>query len=220
MPRSTRAVRRRSSPLATTPPTRWWRGPPPAWPRPLDRLLDAWWRVPLRLRLVLVALIIGLAIAGLVHRTTRSPWGRAVPVLVAAADAAPGDDLMATSADWPDDLVPARALTALPGEAIATRPVRAGDVLTELDVARDLADLVRPGEVAIALAQDLPDLPAGARLVVLGTGFDGTGRHLASGRLLARSSEWTWVAVAASAAPSVAAAMATGQVTVALAGPG
>lgn len=163
--------------------------------------------------------MVAVLAVGLLRESSSSPWGAPVPVLVAEADAQPGRPVTTRPADWPRDLVPPDALVTPPDGAVATRPVRAGQVLVRGDLARDLDDLLRDGEVAVPLAQDLPELPAGARVVVLGTSFDGTGRRLATGRLLARSAEWTWVAVSSSNAPAVAAALATGQVIIALAAP-
>ncbi len=191
-------------------------GPPVRWPRPVDRVADGWWRLPARLRVAAIVLVLGLAAAGLVRRSGQSPWGRPVDVVVAEVDADPGAPVTAQHGTWPADLVPADAVTSIAPDAIASRRIRAGEVLTGDHVARGLDDLLAPGEVAVPLAQDLPDLPDDARVVLLGAGFDGTGRRLASGRLVARDDTWTWVAVARAEAADVAAATATGTVTVAV----
>jgi len=166
-------------------------------------------------------LVVALAAAGVVRRSGQSPWGPPVDVVVAAVDIEAGGRVTAESRTWPADLVPADALTSVAPDAVARRRVRAGEVLASGHVARDLDDLLRPGEVAVPLAQDLPDLPDDARVVLLGAGFDGTGRRLASGRLVARDDTWTWVAVPSAQAADLAAAIATGPVTVAVSpGPG
>lgn len=142
-----------------------------------------------------------------------------MPVVVATADTPPGDPVATAVRSWPADLVPDDALATPPADAVAARALRTDAVVTAADVVGDLDDLLRPDEVGIALAQALPDLPTDARVVLLGTGLDGTGVRLAGGRLLARSADWAWVAVDRGAAPGVAAALSTGQVTVALAPP-
>ncbi len=196
-----------------------WSGPLPGWPRPVDHLVESWWRLPARLRLVAVLVLAAVLVVGVTVRGRRSPWGPAVPVVVAATDTRPGSPVVGQVRDRPAGLVPADALATPPTHAVAARHLREGEVVTTADVARDLAELLGPDELGVALAQDLPDLPTHARVALLGTALDGTGRRLAGGRLLARTDGWTWIAVPRSAGPAVAAAVATGQVTVALAPP-
>lgn len=180
-------------------------------------MADGWWRLPARLRVAAVVVVLALATAGIVRRSGQSPWGRPVEVVVATVDVATGGPVLGQHRTWPADLVPDDAVAMVAPNAVATRRIRAGEVVTRSHLARDLDDLLRPGEVALPLAQELPDLPDDARVVVLGAGFDGTGRRLATGRLLARDPGWTWLAVPADDAPDVAAAAATGQVTVGVA---
>lgn len=192
------------------------RGPLPRLPRVLDAASEGWWRLPARVRLLALVLLAALVVAGIVARTSRSPWGPPTTVVVATADRSAGEQVTARTTTRPAAVVPDDALATVPAGRLA-RDVTAGEVLTRAHVADDLDDLLETGEVAIALAQELPRLPAGARLDLLGTGFDGTGTRLGSGRLLAVDDAWTWVALDRATAPGVAAAMATGQVTVALA---
>lgn len=185
----------------------------------MDVVIERWSRLPARLRLVVVLVLVVLVGAGAARRASRTPWGPPVAVVVATADTPPGHPVTTMVRSWPADLVPDDALATSPPDAVAARTLRADAVVTQTDVAEDLDDLLGPNEVAIALAQALPDLPTDARVVLLGTGLDGTGARLAGGRLLTRSADWTWVAVDRGAAPTVAAALSTGQVTVALAPP-
>ncbi len=191
-------------------------GPLPRLPRPLEPLAEGWWRLPARVRLLALLAAGLLASGGLVARSGTSPWGPPVPVLVAATDATPGQPVTARSANWPARLVPPDHLAA-PPEGVATRALRAGEVLTEAHVAPDLSHLLTRGEVAVALDQQL-GLPAGVQVVVLGTDFDGRGRRLGRGRLVAADDTRTWIAVDRVDAPAVAAGLTAGQVTVALAG--
>lgn len=186
------------------------------WPRLVDRVADGWWRLPSRFRVAAIVVVLGLAAIGMARRSGQSPWGRPVDVLVAVADVEPGGPVASRRRTWPADLVPADAMASIAPDAVASGRIRAGEVLTGAHVARGLDDLLRPGEVAVPLAQEVPDLPDDARVVLLGAGFDGAGRRLASGRVVARDETWTWVAVSATRAPDVAAATATGPVTVAL----
>lgn len=179
-------------------------------------MAEAWWRLPRRLRGLAIGGLVVLAGLGVVHRGNQSPWGPTRSVLVASADAHPGDPLTATRRAWPGHLVPDDALSSSPVDHVATTTVQEGQVLTRAHLADGLAGLLGPGEVALPFAQDLPELPPGATLTLLGTGLDGTGRRLGGGRLLARGPTWTWVAVDDRVAPAVAAALATGQVLVGL----
>lgn len=191
-------------------------GPLPRLPGPLDDVAEAWWGLPTRVRLLATAVVVALVVLGLTLRSSTSPWGRPTTVVVAARAAAPGDPLVATTTTWPADLVPADALTT-PRDGIANRAVRAGEVLTRADVAGDLSHLLTTDEVAMTISGAPPGLPATAHLVLLGTDFDGVGRRLGGARLLSRDDETTWVAVDRGVAPAVAAALSTGQVTVAVA---
>lgn len=162
--------------------------------------------------------LVGLAIlvvAGTVQRSSSTPWGPDVRVAVATHDVDAGHPVAAALAWRPARLVPEAALTTVP-DGIATRDLGAGQVVTSNAVGDDLHDLLEPDEVALALAQELPALPADAPLVILGMAFDGTGQALGHGRLLAHTDSWTWIAVARGDAPRIAAATHTGGVQLAL----
>lgn len=191
-------------------------GPLPRLPAPLDATMEGWWRLPPRLRLAATLVVVGLVAVGLALHTTTSRWGPATPVVVATAAAEAGQPLATTHATWPADLVPPDAL-ATPPDGVATRHVRAGEVVTATHVATDLSDLLGHDEVALNLPSVPDGLPRGATLDLLGTDFDGTGRRLGRGRLVAVRQDGAWVVVDRGDAPAVAAALATGQVTVALA---
>lgn len=191
----------------------------PALPGPVDAALEGWWRLPPRLRLLAGAGLVGLVLFGIGARTAASPHGPLVAVPVAQTDATAGDPVAAADVvvqRRPAAFVPDGALDDVPQGRLA-RDVGDGEVVTDRHVVDDVDDLLASGEVALALAQHLPSLPARADLVVLGTALDGTGRMLATARLLAAGPEWTWIALPVEAAPDVAAGMATGGITVVVA---
>jgi hypothetical protein len=65
----------------------------------------------------------------------RREWGTTTTALVAAADHEPGDPVRTRAVDLPVAAVPDTALTTLDDDAIATRQLVEGAVLTPLDVA-------------------------------------------------------------------------------------
>lgn len=195
-------------------------GPLPALPAVVDTAVEGWWRLPPRVRALALVVLGALVVFGITSHTSASPHGPTRMVVVARADATAGEPV--STADVavlgrPAAFVPDGALEAIPDGRLA-RDLGAGEVVTSRHVVDDLHGLLRPGEVAIAVDHHVPPLPARADLQVLGTAFDGSGRHLADARLLAADPEWTWIAVAAGTAPDIAAALATGGVTLAIAG--
>lgn len=114
-------------------------GPSPAWPRPIDALVEWWARLPPRLRLAaVVALIVAAAVTTQLRvQAAESRWGDApVEVLVATEDLPLG----ATAADGlrrarlPPRSLPAQALAEVDDDAVLTAPLPDGAVLTELHV--------------------------------------------------------------------------------------
>lgn len=192
-------------------------GPPPSLPSLVDAASERWWRLPPRARVAAVLAAGLLLLAAGAGHVASSPWGPPVTVVVATRDLAIGEEL--TTADvrrtgWPADLVPAGALSDPAGTVVA--PVPAGSVVTDRHVARDgLARALPDGMVAVPLpAELLPEVPAGARLDLVGATLDGRGVTLAHRALvLAAGGPQVWVAVDHAAAADVAAAGATGQLT-------
>lgn len=203
----------------TTTPARglgWLHGP--AWrvPAGLDGAVEGWWRLPVRLRMLAVLLLVAVVVGGIVHRTSRSPWGPPVEVAVATTDATAGQPVAAEMATRPSRLVPDDAVASVPDGRL-TRDIGAGEVLTDGHVADDLSSLLVAGEVAIALDQPLPPLPNHAALEVLGLGLDGVGQRLATARLVTIDDPWAWIAIDRADAPAVVAALNTGGVSLVLA---
>lgn len=194
-------------------------GPPPALPGRLDDLAEAWWRLPPRVRAVLVAAaalaVLLLAGAG----ATRSPWGGTVRVPVAARDLPPGVELSATDVrwrDWPAALAPEPVAPV--GEVLAVGLVRDALIRPDHFLVPGAAGGIGDDEAVVVLdAATLPAAARGQRIDLLAGGYDGTGRVLArAARVVAVDDGRVWVAVARADAPAVAGAAAAGSVTGAL----
>ncbi|HKJ56802.1 MAG TPA: hypothetical protein VJ978_12535 [Nitriliruptoraceae bacterium] len=160
----------------------------------------------------------GMVIFGVVEHTTATPWGPPVQVVVATADADAGSAVSAEVVGRPRRLVPADAVDAVP-EGLLARDIGAGEVVTSRHLATGIDGLLEPGEVALAVPDELPPLPDHAHMEVLATTLDGTASRLGTARLMATEPDWLWIAVPATIAPDVAAAMARGGIALALAPP-
>ncbi len=210
-----RLPRRRSVPRA---PTALLRGPLPALPRPLDAAVEGWWRLPARMRLLGGMAVLGLVVFGIVQRTTTTAWGPIEQVVVATTDAVAGSPVSAEFAARPRGLVPADAV-ATPPDGMLARDIGVGEVVTSRHLATGIDALLEPGEVALAIPDDLPPLPAHAGLEILATALDGTAGRLGPARVLTTDQDWLWIAVSDRIAADVAAAMARGGIALALAPP-
>jgi hypothetical protein len=192
-------------------------GAPFAAPAVLDRLGERWWRLPPRIRAALIGFgVVAALAAGTVHLVS-SPWGPPVTVLVAADDLAVGDRVGPRDvrrADWPAELIPEGAVQEVSGTVVA--PVPAGGIVTDRHLgAGGIGALVPAGGAAVALPAELvPELPAGARLDLIGADLDTRGVRLASGAVVvATDGIHVWVVVDGDEATDVAAAVLTGAVT-------
>jgi hypothetical protein len=156
--------------------------------------------------------------AGAVQRETssiaeeRDRWSTTRSVLVASRQLEPGEPVVADFVLLPVAAVAELALTEAPDGAVVRQRVAAGEVITELDIARRAgpAALAEFGEVVIALSDPL------ARNVAPGLHV----QVAADGVLLARSATVTgvvddviFVAVASIDAPALAAAARQGIAT-------
>jgi hypothetical protein len=193
-------------------------GAPFAAPAILDRAAERWWHLPPRVRaLCLIAAVVLTLVAGTLHLTT-SPWGAPTTVLVAARDLSVGqpvgpDDVR--RADWPASLVPAGAVTEVAGTVLA--PVPAGSILTDLHLGDGgLGAALPAGRAAVGLPAELvPDLPPGSTIDLVAPDLDARGVILASRAVvLADDGTQVWVVVDHPEAADVAAAAATGSITV------
>jgi hypothetical protein len=193
-------------------------GAPFVAPAFLDRAAERWWQLPPRVRVLGMVAAVALTLAaGTVHLTT-SPWGAPTTVLVAAHDLSVGqaigpDDVR--RADWPASLVPAGAVLEPAGSVLA--PVPAGSILTDLHLGDGgIGDSLPPGRAAIGLPAELvSDLPPGATIDLVAPDLDARGVILASRAVvLVDDGTRVWVVVDHPEAADVAAAAATGTITV------
>jgi hypothetical protein len=192
---------------------------PPVLPAALDRASERWWRTPPQVRAVALLAALALLLAAGTVRLASSPWGPPVPVLVATRDLPLGSPLApdaVRATEWPARLVPPGALEKVAG-SIAIAPVAEGSVLTDRVVGDGGVGAALPdGTAAVAVPTELvPVLLPGARLDLVGAELDGRGQALATAAtVLTDDGEHVWVAVDHHQAPVVAAAAATGTITV------
>lgn len=178
-----------------------------------------------------LAVTVGLLIAAQVHGldAQRRRWGTPMPVVVAARALPAGHALTAGDlvlATRPAPLVPRGALTEVPDTGTLTAGVDAGEVLTSARLAPGglgpVAALVPAGRRAVAVPVDpgaTLRVTTGDRVDLLAPadGFDAV--TVATDAPVVDTGEGTVaVAVRATEAPRVAAALASGPVVVALRG--
>jgi pilus assembly protein CpaB len=181
-----------------------------------------------------LALAVGLTVMATVQRAeaARAAWGRGRPVVVAARDLPPGHVLEAGDTEvitLPEPAVPDGALSRV----AEGRVVRAGVFEGEVLLGRRLAEaglagaaaLVPEGARAVAVpveAGSAPALAVGQRVDVVGlVAVEGApqARVLVTGAPVVEVAELAvTVAVEPEAVPQVAAALASGTVTLALVG--
>jgi hypothetical protein len=110
-------------------------GPAVALPSPVDMVCERWARLPVRLRMLVVVLLM-LAAALAAHRyvaRVEARWGgRPVTVLRAVVDMPIGASVRGLEPfELPSAAVPPRAVRTVPGGARLSLPLPAGSVLTE-----------------------------------------------------------------------------------------
>jgi len=202
----------------------WLHGAPYRLPGAADRVVEGWWLLSPRLRLLLGAVGASLALTAILLRVALSPYGPPGPVLVADVDLRVGEVVAGSDvsvARWPRDLVPPGALSqrsaAVGGRM--TMGVTAGTALTARHVTGDgpLTELAA-GRAAVPVPSGaLRGASGGARLDLVVTLGDGTGRTLARDvRVLAEQGGTTWLEVERALAPDVAAAAARGTLSAAV----
>lgn len=196
------------------------RGSPVALPRWLDAASERWWGLPPRLRATLLASASALVVlAGLGHAAA-TPYGPPTIVLVATEDLPAGHRLTARDVrrvSWPSAIVPDDALRTVQGRLAL--PVPAQTVVTRRHVAHDgMAAALTEGMAAVPVpAEALPSLTIGDRVEVVGRNLDGQAAVLASdARVLGADDTDVWLVVPRERGAEVAAAAASGLVTVVL----
>jgi hypothetical protein len=193
-------------------------GPPLPLPSVLDRLSERWWSLPPRWRstLVLVA-VAATVLLGLSHAAA-TPYGPPTSVMVATRDLPAGHELERGDlrrVTWPQELVPPDPLGHAEGRLAAALPE--GSVATSRHVAAEGAAAALPhGMVAVPVpGEAMPALTVGSRVDVIGRDLDGRALVLArGGSVLAMDGTEVWLAVPEANAPEVAAAGASGLLTV------
>lgn len=198
-------------------------GSPFALPRGLDRLSERWWSLAPRRRFVGILLLVALIVtAGLSHVAT-TPYGPPATVLIAAHDLGVGHELGpgdVRRTSWPEGLIPDGALTNANGRLAA--PLPAGGVLTDRHLASGgVAALLPAGTVAVPLPiEAIPAIEPGQSIDLIGRDVQGAGGVLArDAQVLSVDLADVWVAVRREQAPDVAAAAATGTITIVVVGP-
>lgn len=193
-------------------------GPPFALPRLLDRASEAWWSRAPRWRAAGILLAIGvLVVLGLAHASA-TPYGPPTTVLVATRDLPAGHQLTRDDlrrATWPDDLAPHDGLERAEGRLASALPE--GSPATRRHVADDgVAATLPEGTAAVPVPiEGLPILTVGNRVEVVGRNLDGRAAVLANdGSVVAIDDTDVWLAIPAAQAADVAAAGASGMVTV------
>ncbi len=149
-----------------------------------------------------------------------TPYGPPTSVWVATRDLPAGhhlteDDLRRDT--WPQSLVPAGALRSPEGRLSSALPH--GTVATTGHVADDgIAAGLPDGKAAVAIPSELlPALGIGNQVALVGRDLDGRATVLTSdGQVLAVDEVDAWFAVPVGQAPQVAAAAASGMITVVL----
>jgi hypothetical protein len=147
----------------------------------------------------------------------RRSWGTPRDVVVATADLAPGDGLAGRVEvrARPGPMVPDAALTRVDGAARARQHVSAGEILVRGDVAATAGpqSLIPAGWAAVPVSEAVPSGAAvGDGVAVVGGGAV----LAAAGVIVGHSAEAVLVAVPAAEAAAVAAASASGELSLLL----
>jgi len=121
-----------------------------------------------------VAVCAGLAwlgVAGAQARVAhqRDQWGATRRIWVAEADLAAGTPVHAVGRDYPVAMLPGSAVTSLPANAVAARPVAAGEVLVAADLAGE-STLPAHWLVFAVPGDGAPRLLPGEHVEVFGSG--------------------------------------------------
>lgn len=193
-------------------------GSPFALPAALDAWSERWWAMPPRARGLLLAFLVVLALVAGTSHVAATPYGPPTTALVAVSDLAVGHDLDRSDVrqvDWPEDLVPEAAAHEASGRLAAALPT--GSVLTDHHLTDGgAASQLATGMAAVPLPADLlPTLAPGHVVDVIGADVTGDPSVLAhEAQVISTDGVDVWLAVPRDRAPSVAAAGASGTITV------
>lgn len=155
------------------------------------------------------AVWLGVASAQQRVAAARAEWGATRRVWVIDHDVAAGEQLRATPVDYPQAVLPASAAVSLPDNALASRPISAGEVLVAADVAGD--GPIPTGWAVFAVpAGGAPVLAIGDAVALFGSG-----RQWCEGIVAATTDEQIDVGVPADCAAPLSAQLASGAVELA-----
>jgi hypothetical protein len=157
------------------------------------------------------AAAVWLGVASAQQRVTaaRAEWGSTRRAWVVDHDVAAGDHLRATAVDYPQAMLPVSAVVALPGDAVASRPISAGEVVVAADVTGN--GPIRAGWAVFAVpAEGAPALVTGDAVLVFGSG-----RQWCEGIVAATTDEQVEVGVPGDCATPVSSQVALGAVELA-----
>ena len=166
--------------------------------------------------LVVAALagLVGIGVSRAVGRVdaARRAWGEQRSVWVATADVEPNEPIVAEPKVVPRAVVPERAVIDDPGPSVARQRIAAGAIITSFDVTQPgPAGLVPDGWVAIAVPTPASHFVAGDHVTVFAAD-----QLLGDGLVVDHGESDVMVAVPASAAGDLAAAVLAGSVVIAL----
>jgi hypothetical protein len=171
------------------------------------------------LAIAVVAAVVGLSAARAMFSIdeARRSWGEQQTVWIVSLAAEPGQPIIAEARDIPVAVVPAGAVGASPGGAVARQRIGAGEVITDLDLAvGGSAGLIPDGWVAFAVPAAVEHFSTGDHLSVYSAD-----QFVSSGVVVADGEADVMVAIPADAGPAMAAALLADAVTLGLTtGPG
>ncbi len=171
------------------------------------------------LGVLLLAATAGLVVADAAARVdaARRSWGVTRPVVVAVADVSPGEELADVTdvRELPEPMVPAAAVSDLPGPATARQRIAAGEIVTAHDVAATAGPqaLIPDGWRAVPVAEPVPSgVVVGDEVAVASGGIVVAGE----GVVVGTREDGVLVAVPADVAAQVAQASANAELSLLL----
>jgi hypothetical protein len=157
-----------------------------------------------------LALSVARAMAGV--DAERRSWGEQEAVWTASAVIEPGQRVIAARSRVPRAVVPAGAVDGPPNGVVARQHIGPGEIITEADITTaGPAGLIPDGWVAFAVPATVEHFATGDNLEVYAAE-----QLVAAGRVVDRGESELMVAIPAEAAPTMAAALLAGAVTLGL----
>lgn len=177
-----------------------------------------------------VVLLLAVITAVVAHQVfadasrARHAWGATRPVATTTEPVEPGESLGGATAirELPLAVLPADALGELPDDAVASRSISAGAIVTVHDLAGEQAIGSEELVVAVPVGATTPPTNAGAAvsIIVHPDPFAGHDGDQLAARVVGTTEDQVLVAVPWESAQLLASALAGGGVTIALSAPG